>query len=98
LNSDGVSHQYQRLVYRHAVFALLFFGHIWHGSRTIFRDVFAGVDPDLDEDQIEWGVFQWDAPPQKGSSLKFKHYVKNGKIITLVVPVVKTVLSLLGKL
>jgi len=42
----------------HAVFALLFFfGHIWHGSRTIYRDVFAGVDPDLEE-QVEFGLFQ----------------------------------------
>ena len=32
-------------------------GHIWHGSRTIFRDVFAGIDPDLEE-QIEFGAFQ----------------------------------------
>ncbi|KAL0437862.1 UNVERIFIED_CONTAM: Photosystem II CP47 reaction center protein [Sesamum radiatum] len=30
-------------------FALLFFfGHIWHGARTLFRDVFVGIDPDLD--------------------------------------------------
>ena len=29
----------------HLSFALLFFfGHIWHGARTIFRDVFAGID------------------------------------------------------
>jgi photosystem II CP47 chlorophyll apoprotein len=35
---------------------LFFFGHIWHGARTIFRDVFAGIDPDLD-DQIEFGAF-----------------------------------------
>jgi hypothetical protein len=28
----------------HATFALLFFfGHIWHGARTLFRDVFAGI-------------------------------------------------------
>jgi photosystem II CP47 chlorophyll apoprotein len=40
------------------VFALLFFfGHIWHGSRTLFRDVFAGVEADLEE-QVEWGLFQ----------------------------------------
>ena len=39
-------------------FALLFFfGHIWHGARTIFRDVFAGIDADLDE-QVEFGAFQ----------------------------------------
>ena len=42
------------------IFALgfcFFFGHIWHGARTIFRDVFAGIDPDLD-DQVEFGAFQ----------------------------------------
>nr|XP_048324352.1 photosystem II CP47 reaction center protein-like [Ziziphus jujuba var. spinosa] len=33
----------------HASFALLlFFGHIWHGARTLFRDVFSGIDPDFD--------------------------------------------------
>uniref|UniRef100_A0A453FW34 Uncharacterized protein n=1 Tax=Aegilops tauschii subsp. strangulata TaxID=200361 RepID=A0A453FW34_AEGTS len=37
-------------------FALLFFfGHIWHGARTLFRDVFAGIDPDLDA-QVEFGT------------------------------------------
>ena len=42
----------------HLCFALLFFfGHIWHGARTIFRDVFAGIDSDLDE-QVEFGAFQ----------------------------------------
>jgi photosystem II CP47 chlorophyll apoprotein len=59
--SDGIFRASPRawFTYGHAVFALLFFfGHIWHGSRTIFRDVFAGIDPDLSEEQIEWGVFQ----------------------------------------
>ncbi|RVW86541.1 Photosystem II CP47 reaction center protein [Vitis vinifera] len=38
----------------HASFALLFFfGHIWHGARTLFRDVFAGIDPDFDA-QVEF--------------------------------------------
>ena len=49
LNSDGVFRTSPRgwFTFGHAVFALLFFfGHIWHGSRTLFRDVFAGVDPD----------------------------------------------------
>lgn len=33
-----------------ASFALLFFGHIWHGARTLFRDVFvSGIDPDLED-------------------------------------------------
>ncbi|MCU0551386.1 MAG: photosystem II chlorophyll-binding protein CP47 [Leptolyngbya sp. Prado105] len=60
LNSDGVFRTSPRgwFTFGHAVFALLFFfGHIWHGSRTIFRDVFAGVDPDLSEEQVEWGRF-----------------------------------------
>jgi photosystem II CP47 chlorophyll apoprotein len=61
LGSDGVFRTSPRgwFTFGHAVFALLFFfGHIWHGSRTIFRDVFAGVDPDLSEEQVEWGFFQ----------------------------------------
>ncbi|MBE9014535.1 photosystem II chlorophyll-binding protein CP47, partial [Pseudanabaenaceae cyanobacterium LEGE 13415] len=60
LNSDGVFRTSPRgwFTFGHAVFALLFFfGHIWHGSRTIFRDVFAGVDPELSEEQVEWGRF-----------------------------------------
>jgi photosystem II CP47 chlorophyll apoprotein len=59
LNSDGVFRTSPRgwFTFGHAVFALLFFfGHIWHGSRTLFRDVFAGVDPDLEE-QVEFGLF-----------------------------------------
>ncbi|MFM8308985.1 MAG: photosystem II chlorophyll-binding protein CP47 [Microcystis aeruginosa] len=58
--SDGVFRTSPRgwFTFGHAVFALLFFfGHIWHGSRTIYRDVFAGVDPDLEE-QVEFGLFQ----------------------------------------
>jgi photosystem II CP47 chlorophyll apoprotein len=61
LNSDGVFRTSPRgwFTFGHAVFALLFFfGHIWHGSRTLFRDVFAGVDPDLSEEQLEWGRYQ----------------------------------------
>jgi photosystem II CP47 chlorophyll apoprotein len=61
LGSDGVFRTSPRgwFTFGHAVFALLFFfGHIWHGSRTIFRDVFAGIDPDLSEEQVEWGFFQ----------------------------------------
>jgi photosystem II CP47 chlorophyll apoprotein len=60
LNSDGVFRTSTRgwFTFGHAVFALLFFfGHLWHGSRTLFRDVFAGIDPDLEE-QVEFGVFQ----------------------------------------
>jgi photosystem II CP47 chlorophyll apoprotein len=60
LQSDGVFRSSPRgwFTFGHLCFALLFFfGHIWHGSRTIFRDVFAGIDPDLDE-QIEFGAFE----------------------------------------
>jgi photosystem II CP47 chlorophyll apoprotein len=61
LNSDGVFRTSTRgwFTFGHAVFALLFFfGHIWHGSRTLYRDVFAGVDPELEEEQVEWGFYQ----------------------------------------
>ncbi len=60
LGSDGVFRTSPRgwFTFGHACFALLFFfGHIWHGARTLFRDVFAGIDPDLGE-QIEFGLFQ----------------------------------------
>jgi photosystem II CP47 chlorophyll apoprotein len=33
-------------------------GHIWHGARTLFRDVFAGIDPNMSEEMVEFGVFQ----------------------------------------
>jgi photosystem II CP47 chlorophyll apoprotein len=59
LGSDGVFRTSTRgwFTFGHAVFALLFFfGHIWHGSRTLYRDVFAGVEADLEE-QVEWGLF-----------------------------------------
>jgi photosystem II CP47 chlorophyll apoprotein len=59
LNSDGVFRTSPRgwFTFGHACFALLFFfGHIWHGSRTLFRDVFAGIDPELGE-QVEFGLF-----------------------------------------
>jgi photosystem II CP47 chlorophyll apoprotein len=36
----------------HANFALFFFGHLWHGARTIFRDVFTGIGPEVTE-QVE---------------------------------------------
>jgi photosystem II CP47 chlorophyll apoprotein len=61
LGSDGVFRTSPRgwFTFGHACFALLFFfGHIWHGSRTLYRDVFAGVDPDLAEEQVEWGFYQ----------------------------------------
>ena len=59
LKSDGVFRSSARgwFTFGHLCFALLFFfGHIWHGARTIFRKVFAGIDTDLD-DQVEFGAF-----------------------------------------
>jgi photosystem II CP47 chlorophyll apoprotein len=59
LKSDGVFRSSPRawFTFGHLIFALLFFfGHIWHGGRTLFRQVFAGIDPDLEE-QIEFGAF-----------------------------------------
>uniref|UniRef100_A0A3Q7EDG4 Uncharacterized protein n=1 Tax=Solanum lycopersicum TaxID=4081 RepID=A0A3Q7EDG4_SOLLC len=42
----------------HASFALLFFfGHIWHGARTLFKVVFSSIDQDLNA-QVEFGAFQ----------------------------------------
>ncbi|CAN4123555.1 unnamed protein product [Withania somnifera] len=44
LKSDGLFRSSPRgwFTFGHASFALLFFfGHIWHGARTLFRDVFA---------------------------------------------------------
>ena len=42
----------------HLNFALLFFfGHLWHGARTLFRDVFTGIGAEITE-QIEFGAFQ----------------------------------------
>ncbi|XBI43334.1 hypothetical protein VPH35_108115 [Triticum aestivum] len=60
LKPDGVFRSSPRgwFTFGHATFALLFFfEHIWHGARTLFRDVFAGIDPDLDA-QVEFGTFQ----------------------------------------
>nr|YP_009231447.1 photosystem II 47 kDa protein [Ephedra foeminea]YP_009694738.1 photosystem II CP47 chlorophyll apoprotein [Ephedra intermedia]YP_009694811.1 photosystem II CP47 chlorophyll apoprotein [Ephedra sinica]YP_010048945.1 photosystem II CP47 chlorophyll apoprotein [Ephedra monosperma]YP_010207358.1 photosystem II 47 kDa protein [Ephedra przewalskii]YP_010451865.1 photosystem II 47 kDa protein [Ephedra alata]YP_010451932.1 photosystem II 47 kDa protein [Ephedra altissima]YP_010451999.1 photosyste len=60
LKSDGVFRSSPRgwFTFGHATFALLFFfGHIWHGSRTLFRDIFAGIDPELNA-QVEFGAFQ----------------------------------------
>ena len=40
------------------IFALIFFlGHLWHGGRTIFRDVFTGIGAEVTE-QVEFGAFQ----------------------------------------
>jgi len=51
LKSDGVFRGSPRgwVTFGHASFALLFFfKRIWHGATTQFRDVLAGMDPDLD--------------------------------------------------
>jgi photosystem II CP47 chlorophyll apoprotein len=58
LQSDGVFRSSPRgwFAFGHVCFALLFFfGHIWHGARTLARDRFAGIDEDLN-DQVEFGV------------------------------------------
>jgi photosystem II CP47 chlorophyll apoprotein len=60
LKSDGVFRSSPRgwFTFEHASFALLFFfRHIWHGSQTLFIDVFADIDPDLDT-QVEFEAFQ----------------------------------------
>jgi len=60
LESDGVFRSSPRgwYTFGHANFALLFFfGHLWHGSRTIFRDVFTGIGPEVTE-QVEFGAFR----------------------------------------
>jgi len=60
LQSDGVFRSSPRgwFTFGHLCFALLFFfGHIWHGARTIFRDVFSGIDDDIN-DQVEFGKYK----------------------------------------
>ncbi|MBA0766633.1 hypothetical protein Gotri_015658 [Gossypium trilobum] len=60
LKSDDVFRSSPRssFTFGHVSFALLFlFRHIWHGPRTLFRDVFTDIDPDLDA-QVEFGAFQ----------------------------------------
>ena len=60
LQSDGVFRSSPRgwFTFGHVCFALLFFfGHIWHGARTLARDRFAGIDEDIN-DQVEFGKFQ----------------------------------------
>jgi len=59
LESDGVFRSSPRgwYTFGHANFALLFFfGHLWHGARTIFRDVFTGIGPEVTE-QVDFGAF-----------------------------------------
>jgi photosystem II CP47 chlorophyll apoprotein len=60
LESDGVFRSSPRgwYTFGHANFALIFFlGHLWHGGRTLFRDVFAGIGAEVVE-QVEFGAFQ----------------------------------------
>ena len=60
LESDGVFRSSPRgwYTFGHLNFALLFFfGHLWHGSRTLFRDVFTGIGAEVTE-QVEFGAFQ----------------------------------------
>lgn len=59
--ADGVFRTSTRgwFVLAHGIFALLFFfGHIWHGARTLFLDVFTGVDPTRQEEEFEFGLFK----------------------------------------
>jgi len=60
-DSDGTFRTSNRgfFAFFHVCFALVwFFGHIWHGLRALFQDVFSGIDPRLDVEQVEWGYFQ----------------------------------------
>lgn len=60
LNSDGVFRTSSRgwFTFFHISFSLLFFfGHLWHGGRTLFKDVFAGIGAEVSE-QVEFGSFQ----------------------------------------
>ncbi|KAL5643776.1 hypothetical protein ACJX0J_003870 [Zea mays] len=60
LKSDGVFRSSPRgwFTFGHATFALLFFSDTFGMAlETLFRDVFAGIDPDLDA-QVEFGTFQ----------------------------------------
>lgn len=59
-DSDGLFRTSNRgfFAFFHVCFGLLwFFGHIWHGLRAIFQDVFSGIDPTLSAEQVEWGYF-----------------------------------------
>jgi photosystem II CP47 chlorophyll apoprotein len=67
LNTDGIFRTSPRgwFAFAHVCWGLLwFFGHLWHGTRTLFRDVFAGVDPELDEEQVEFGIYQKVGDPE----------------------------------
>ena len=56
-NADGVFRSSVRawFSFSHVCFALLFiFGHWWHATRSIYRDVFSGIDQNLN---VEFGAF-----------------------------------------
>ena len=58
-HSDGVFRSSPRgwFAFAHIFLGLLFlFGHWWHGARTLFRDVFSGIDSNSSE-QVEFGSF-----------------------------------------
>ncbi|WP_320668242.1 photosystem II chlorophyll-binding protein CP47 [Prochlorococcus sp. MIT 1307] len=58
--SDGVFRSGPRtwFAWSHLCFGLLYlFGHWWHAARSLYGDVFAGVDPDMG-DQVEFGLFK----------------------------------------
>ncbi len=60
LQSDGVFRSSPRgwYTFGHLNLALLFyFGHLWHGGRTLFRDVLTGIGADVVK-QVEFGAFQ----------------------------------------
>jgi photosystem II CP47 chlorophyll apoprotein len=48
-----------------------FFGHLWHGGRTIFRDVFTGIGAEVTE-QVEFGVFQSLVIEQRKNKVQYK--------------------------
>jgi hypothetical protein len=61
------------------------YGLILCGARTIFRDVFAGIDPDLDE-QVEFGAFQklGDLSTRRQSVLYFTFFTLDSKALSFV--------------
>jgi len=60
LESDGVFRTTPRgwYTFGHANFALIFFlGHLWHGGRTLFKEIFAGIGDEVIE-QVNFGAFE----------------------------------------
>lgn len=60
LRADGVFRSSPRgwFTFAHGSFALLFFfGHLWHGSRAIFNDIYTGIGTEVLE-IIQFGAFQ----------------------------------------